>query len=72
MKIDDSGFERVIAKIADIQQKIDAGIMNPGLYGGGAADALRGARAEIFKLQAIIRDVVEIEPSPVPERPDVA
>jgi hypothetical protein len=70
--LDDAKFENIEKKIADIQEKIDAGLMNPGVRGDLACDALRAARSEIFKLREIIQSSVEIEPNLGPERPTAA
>jgi hypothetical protein len=72
MTIEDVQFERIEAKIADVQRKIDKGLFESGTNGAQAIAGLREARAEVFKLQSIIKEVVNIEPTPAPNAPEVA
>jgi hypothetical protein len=72
MIIDDSNFERIEKKIADIQDKIDRGLMNPGVTGDTAVGYLRGARGDLFALRAILHESIEIEPTVGPDNPDAA
>lgn|GEM_PF-5499608 len=72
MILDDGKFELIETKIADIQGKIDQGLADPGVNGARATEALRGARAELFKLRGIVRDCIEIEPTRGPDTPRAA
>jgi len=72
MILSEGAFERIERKIAEIQDKIDQGIMDPGFDGEKAVNALRAARAQLFKLREILREGIEIESTRGPDGADAA
>jgi len=73
MKLDDGNFALIEKKIADIQDKIDRSLVNPGARGELAIGHLRGARGDLFSLREILRNCLEIEPTiPEPQGPRAA
>lgn len=62
MILDDGKFVLIEQKIDAIQEKVDAGIMDPGLDGKKAREALQGVRSSLFGLRSTIRECLEVEP----------
>jgi hypothetical protein len=73
MILDDAKFNLIDQKIDAIQDKVDSGLLDPGLDGDKARASLQGVRSSLFGLRTTLRECIELDPAwPGPEGPRAA